>query len=241
MSDENNDIPTVTSLEHTNFDGDDTANVTIDVANVADATDPTVGSVDSMPVESHESPASSGGFKQWLWSWVSGVSGTTTPARPPLRIALGHQMRVGKDEFAKEMVALYPNTTVVTFAEPLYVIAKAVQITLGKSVEKDRLLLQTLGASLKKVYGDDIFAFDGARRITEVLDNDPSADIVVTDMRHQVEMNQLKDLGFSTVKITRENRETDGDVKHVSETEWPMRPSIITSPMTALWTNSKRM
>lgn len=131
-----------------------------------------------------------------------------------LRIALGHEARVGKDTFADRMNAQLIGVISIAFGEKLKKIATHIQSELDQPIEKDPILLQLEGALLREHYGKDVFVRSVENRIKAA---NPDANIVVTDARYQNEMNALNYLRFTTVKITRNDRVIDRNPNHESE------------------------
>jgi len=130
-----------------------------------------------------------------------------------IRIALGHQSRVGKDSFADHAADL-ADVGRFAFAEELYKLVTAVQTTMGQPVEKDPMLLQEEGMLMRKRYGDDVWVNKLATRI-DAANNDI---LIITDMRLPNEFEWAKKNGFKTVKIVRPDRPIDRDPNHISET-----------------------
>lgn len=133
-----------------------------------------------------------------------------------LKIALGHQARVGKDTFA-DYVDSTRGCVKLNFAAKVYEIATYIQTTLGRKIEKDPKLLQFIGDGLRNVLGEDIFVNDLIVRMRRELAWNPSANIIITDLRYPNEFSRLHDEGFMLIKITRENRPIDRDPNHKSE------------------------
>lgn len=133
-----------------------------------------------------------------------------------MRLALGSQARVGKDTFADYVCDKY-NCKRFAFAEGIYTIASTIQDLLGKSREKDPRLLQMLGTQLKNIYGENVWVERTLAQIDQHIANNPSADIVITDLRFPNEMEALKSRGFTTIRIHRVNRIIDRDPTHISE------------------------
>ncbi len=131
-----------------------------------------------------------------------------------LRLALGHQARVGKDTFADRMCAIYTGKK-LSFASGIYMIAEECQRCAGVNTCKDPRLLQTIGTAMKAHYGDDIWV---KRTMQEVAAAGPNDNIIVCDMRFPNEMAALKAAGFTTIRITRADRPIDRDAMHESET-----------------------
>lgn len=129
-----------------------------------------------------------------------------------MRIAFGHKARSGKDTAAEYLQKNYGGG-IVKFASPLYEISHHVQETLSKTITKDTLLLQTIGTSLKTVYGARVFV----DALVEKVKNS-QGHLYVTDLRFPEEADALKSLGFTLVKIERKKRPIDRDPHHTSET-----------------------
>lgn len=136
--------------------------------------------------------------------------------RKPLKIALGNKARVGKDTFA-DIVAETHAARRFMFSQYIKSIAEHTQAVLGVPISKDPTLLQKLGTLLREHYSDDVFANSLIDQIKEYCASYPNDIILVTDMREPIEMRMLKEVGFVTIKITRENRVIDRDPNHSSE------------------------
>jgi len=131
-------------------------------------------------------------------------------------IAFGHKEGVGKDTAGKILVAR--GYTRVYFAEGVYEICGGIQRALGVPVEKDPQLLQTVGHGLKAVYGADVWV----RRLRRQLREHVAAGrtkFVITDLRHQVEMDYLRSVGAKLIKLERDGRVLTRDPTHISEIE----------------------
>lgn len=135
-----------------------------------------------------------------------------------LRLAFGHQARVGKDTVADYIIANNGPCVRLAFATKLYQITDNIQNTLGMSVEKDANLLQKEGSLLRDHYGGDIFVNKLIEDMTTAINNDPTINVIITDVRYLNEFEALKKLGFTIVKITRDNRVINRDSNHTSET-----------------------
>jgi hypothetical protein len=143
---------------------------------------------------------------------------TTQPTH--LRLALGHQARVGKDTFASQV----PNVEIVSFARDLYTLTGMVQTFAQVDVSKDPTLLQKLGMLMREHYNSDFWVNRAVEQIKHIEKINPSANIVVTDMRLKNEMRAMERLGFITIKITRDNRPIDRDPSHISEIDLANEP-----------------
>ena len=138
-----------------------------------------------------------------------------------MKVALGHQARVGKDEFIdymKKLLGPDAKIYIIRLAEPVYDISKNIQQILGKPIEKNPVLLQFIGEGLRNIYTKDVWIDLACSKIEEIMRNEPTSHIFIPDMRYPNEMTELKRLGFTTVKIIRENRPIDRDPNHISET-----------------------
>ena len=138
-------------------------------------------------------------------------------------IALGHQSRVGKDTFVNYTIAWCARRGIechiIRIADKLYKITSHIQETLGMQVQKDPALLQLIGTDLRNHYGESVWINESVRKINDVIHINPNAVIIVVDMRLRNEMELLRAIGFTTVKILRPEREVDRDPNHASETE----------------------
>ncbi len=135
----------------------------------------------------------------------------------PLRLAIGHQARVGKDTFAAH-VTYYTECKTVAIATGVYDIVTFCQKYLDKEVKKDTHMLQFIGFGLREYYGANIWIDSAISKIKAVAQTQPRAAIIVTDMRFPNEMEKLKAEGFTTVKVVRDSRPIDRDPNHPSET-----------------------
>lgn len=142
---------------------------------------------------------------------MSALATTTSPQGKPLKIAFGHQARVGKDTACAYLEERYGGIT-LRFASKLYTIAEGIQKELGKPIEKDVKLLQLLGEGLRQTYNENIWAQTLFDSIEECPGN-----IFVSDLRYKNEFAGLKKRGFTLVKIEKKNRLVDRDPMHRSE------------------------
>lgn len=133
-----------------------------------------------------------------------------------LRIALGHQARVGKDTFAEHLINTRGGRA-VSFAAPLYQITTGVQQFYQQEIKKDAALLQTMGELMRQHLGADVFVNAAVQTIQRIITESPDENIIVTDMRYPNEFARLKQLGFVTIKIVRPDRPIDRDPNHPSE------------------------
>lgn len=142
---------------------------------------------------------------------------STRPPKTTLRIALGHQARVGKDTFAA-LVGRHLRVTALAFSDTLYDVTEATQCALDQPIVKNPALLQLIGDGFRTIYGQDFWVERTMERvIARVNALPPPQVIIVTDMRYPNEMAALRAAGFTCVKISRANRPIDRDPNHPSE------------------------
>lgn len=131
-------------------------------------------------------------------------------------IGFGNKSRSGKDSCADYLISEC-GFTKVSFAEPLYEIASAIQYTLHIDEKKDPLLMQNIADAMKRTYGNDVFVVIAERKIKRLLSLGKS--VVVSDVRHNEEFNMIKSHGGLCIKINRIDRIIDRDSTHISETQ----------------------
>lgn len=139
----------------------------------------------------------------------------------PIKIAFGHQARVGKDTAANIILNLCLRHGVhysqLAFANKLYDLCAGIQLGISQPVIKTPKLLQNLGGTLREIYGENIFADIVRKNIHEAVREHPNGCIVVTDVRYPNEYEMLRKEGFLLVKIVRDDRVIDRDQTHPSE------------------------
>lgn len=131
-------------------------------------------------------------------------------------IAFGHKEGVGKDTAGGILVAR--GYTRLYFADGVYEICGGIQRSLGEPVVKCPQLLQLVGHGLKSVYGDNVWV----RKLRAQLEKHAAAGVtkfVITDLRHNVEVDYLRGIGAKLVKLSRKSRVLTRDPTHISETE----------------------
>lgn len=143
---------------------------------------------------------------------------TMQPNITGARIAVGHKARVGKDTFAGHFVATYGGRT-FAFGAKVHETAAAVARIVGAPPEKNPALLQFIGNGLKQFYGEDVWVKPVLAQIDSVIATDPERNIIVSDLRHTVELEALKARGFIIIDIIRPGRPIDRDPADRSETE----------------------
>lgn len=137
-----------------------------------------------------------------------------------MRIAIGYQSRVGKDTFA-DYICSHRECIVMSFAARLYKICETIQTQLGFPVKKDTGLLQAQGELLRQYYSPCVWVDPVIR---DIQSSSVEKNIIITDVRHIEEYNALVALGFTMIKITRDNRTIDRDQNHISETSLANMP-----------------
>ncbi len=139
----------------------------------------------------------------------------------PIKIAFGHQARVGKDTAALIIMNLClrhgVQYTQLAFATKLYDLCARIQIGLNQPVVKTPKLLQSLGGTIREIYGDNTFSDIVRGDIKSATAAHPTGCIVVTDVRYPNEYDMLREEGFILVKICRDDRPIDRDQSHPSE------------------------
>ena len=131
----------------------------------------------------------------------------------PLRLAFGHEARVGKDTAGEYLKNKYGGET-FSFAKPLYEILYYAQNICGFNKQKDRTFLQMVGTWARNI-DEDTWVNIMKRNIEENSDKN----IFITDVRYPNEFSVLKELGFTLVKITRDADKgmTNAQQSHSSE------------------------
>jgi len=114
----------------------------------------------------------------------------------PLRIAFGHQARMGKDTCCDLLIQEISGEK-VSFAAPLYDILHFAQRTAGFAQEKDRSFLR-LVADWAKAKDPDVWVRHLQERIGFCRGN-----VFISDLRFPNEMKMCKEQGFVTVKVKR--------------------------------------
>ncbi len=133
-----------------------------------------------------------------------------------LRLALGYQSRVGKDTFADAICKEFGGIK-IAIAEDLYEACGLLQTYLKVEVKKEPKLLQDIGMLARNLYGERIWIDRAMEKIAKAVAEDPNVNIVISDIRLENEMEILKNVGFTTIRIIRDNRIIDRDPNHISE------------------------
>lgn len=128
-----------------------------------------------------------------------------------MKIAIGSKSRTGKDTIADILLQEYGGTK-LAFSDALYDISGYVQEKLSRPVQKDPKLLQTIGESLKDVYGRSVWVTYLENELRRTKGN-----IFVTDLRFPEEWEMLKKNGFLMINVERPDRPITRDPNHISE------------------------
>lgn len=140
-----------------------------------------------------------------------------------LKIAFAGQMGTGKSTAAEILSKEYPNSTITSFAEPIYDILHYAQSTTNLPQRKDRLFLQFVGTEWGRNQSPNIW-IDLLLKRTD----DPYTHYFVSDLRFPNELSSLKKNGWFCVLIKRDNTERNsilteridnGNLQHSSETD----------------------
>lgn len=140
-----------------------------------------------------------------------------------LRIAFGCEARVGKDTSAaylanklnemQKQTSMRYETSVLSFAEPLYNILHHAQRVCGFEIGKDRKFLQWVGTDWARSIKSDVWV----NLLVERIGRLSRRDIIVTDVRFVDEFEALKKLGFVMVRLIRTEKSEQVAI-HASET-----------------------
>jgi len=150
------------------------------------------------------------------------------------RFAFGSQARVGKDTAVDYLLEKYGGVK-FSFAESIYDIMYYAQNKCNFKVEKDREFLQMIGTWARKKNPDvwiDILVNKiknlESSQLTELTSNNSNTSITpiyISDVRLPNEIEALKKLGFTLIKIERDERneknereETKNLLLHETET-----------------------
>ncbi len=136
--------------------------------------------------------------------------------KKPILIALGSKAGVGKDKTA-DYFQQQKKFRRISFAEDIYECCGSIQKILQKDVSKDRKLLRTIGQALKDVYGINVWVERVEKKIKDSIEN--GENIIITDLRFDVEWEMLKKYDFVKIRIEREDRVLPEDPFHISETQ----------------------
>jgi hypothetical protein len=143
-------------------------------------------------------------------------------------MAFSGKMRSGKDTAADYIEAKLKSysmrVTRLAFADTIKRIAEYAQKEAGLPVVKDRELLQYLGAEWGRKHDPDVWVKALERKILEIIKNDDTSAVLVTDLRFQNELEMLNRHGFTVVRtiaseeIRLARGAEAGALYHISET-----------------------
>jgi len=133
----------------------------------------------------------------------------------PIKIAFHGKMGTGKDTAVDYLINKYKGEK-ITFAQPLYDILHYAQSVCGFKKQKDRKFLQFIGTEWGREIDSEIWVKICVERSKKLEGN-----IYNNDCRFENELKALKDIGFTCVKIKRQNchhkRVGNGKTEHLSE------------------------
>jgi len=133
----------------------------------------------------------------------------------PIRLAFGHQARVGKTEAANYLVSKYGGKE-LSMAKADYDILYYAQDRCGFRREKDRKFLQMVG-DWGRERDPDVWI----NIVSEEMDQTPQENIYISDLRYPNEAKILKTRGFYLVNVIRDSSMYDnfgsGSRGHSSE------------------------
>lgn len=133
-----------------------------------------------------------------------------------MRIAISGKCRSGKDTVADIIISKSKETwTRLSFASALYNCVSNLQSNIGVKVEKDGLLLQTIGEGMRNHYGEKVWV----DIVEAYIDAHPLENIIVTDLRYRNELRMLSKRGFKIIRVNRKHRPVDRDPNHISEVD----------------------
>jgi hypothetical protein len=130
-----------------------------------------------------------------------------------IKIAFSGLMRSGKDACGDYIIKKHGGV-IKRFAEPLYDIMHYAQRRCRLPETKWRKFLQVVGTELFRAEHPGIWV---NLLIEEVVDLDPSVNIIVVDARFNDEFEALKKAGFLLVKIIRTDAEREAEERVSSE------------------------
>lgn len=136
------------------------------------------------------------------------------------RLAFGCQARVGKSIVTEYLKSKYGGIE-LAFADPLYDILRYVQNRCGLRSDKDRRFLQLIGTEWGREKDKNLWI---NLLLKEIKSTRKNTNIYISDTRFINEFRALKEVGFITIKITRNSASNDnsfgnGSRSHLSETE----------------------
>jgi len=157
-----------------------------------------------------------------------------------LKIAFSGKAGSGKDTACDYIVDVLKQdknmgSYKLKFAKPVYNLADYIQgFILGVPIHKDRLLLQTIGTSMKDVYGEDVWVNIMRKSINGIMKSNKEIEdntyynikpfsILISDLRFKNEADMLRENGFILVRLNRVMHKDDlsnvaTTSTHISET-----------------------
>jgi hypothetical protein len=131
------------------------------------------------------------------------------------RLAFGNKARVGKDTAVNWLIEKYGGVK-YSFAEAVYDIMYYAQKVCRFPQEKDRTFLQWIGTEWARAKDPDVWVNIVKEKIEGT---NPNVSIYISDVRNPNEVEMLKKLGFTLVRITRKVDDIQGGSRqHSSET-----------------------
>lgn len=127
-----------------------------------------------------------------------------------MKIAFGHQARIGKDTACDYLSKKYGGN-IYSFSSPLYQILYHAQDVCGFPHKKDTQFLQFIGNEWGRKNNPDVWV-DALIKSLDFKSN-----CFISDLRYPNEAKKLKDNGFLLVKIIKNDRIIDRDPNHESE------------------------
>lgn len=141
----------------------------------------------------------------------------------PIIIAISGKCRSGKDTLCDKIISILHDKKCkrYSFAEDLYEVCGAIQTYFEIPTRKDPQLLQSIGTSLKDVYGPDIWINRALNKLETNLYDYPIH--IFTDCRFELEMEYLKsfaknyNIEIKTIRVINYRAVSDRDSNHISE------------------------
>lgn len=129
-------------------------------------------------------------------------------------LAFGSQARTGKDTACKYLSEKYGGT-IYHFSDPLYQILYYAQDICGFKKEKDVKFLQWVGTEWGRNIDSNVWVESTIKNLNK------KENCYIADVRFKNEAQRLRDLGFTLIRIIRDDRPIDRDNTHSSESGIP--------------------